>query len=588
MGIRRHLKATLGLLAVGSVAFAGSAFAGSNTFDVNQSAGGDVVAKNYDESGAYKQIGDSNNVYVKEQAAGNDSSDTAKILLEQYGNSNSVAVNNSQTAGGNALIKVKQGTDSSAVEGNVIAVGTQTATNGNATLHVQQYTDHNSVHINNSTANNNNDFEIVQEGTSYNVILIDTQNAGGNQTSQITQDGSSSTAHSHLDISQQTAALDISNTVHQTADSNGINDITIAIQNSTGGSITNNLTQQNSGDNANQITIASQTASNDIVNTMSQSGNGDQISVSVQTAGADINNNITQSGAGDVVTVETQTANSGHIYNTVTQTGDSNNVVLNQSADQNIDVTISMNGNNNLARIKGSSTSGSDTVNITVNGSDTKIAGVSYDSSSGTLTFNQSGYARQSAQNDNTLTITAGSSDTFGIYQEASSGANTFSANVGDDNVNLVYQVASSGDNSVNITEGSTNYASVYQNGGTNSLTLNLTDTNKVLGSYLDSDNHVVAYASSDDMPAVQTGADTNVMDIEVASGNTNTFAIHQEASTENYFHASVNGSNNNIYVYQTASTTAYADITVASDGNTLKIHQNSASGSATVEAYVE
>jgi len=586
MGIRKHLKATLGLLTVGSVAFAGSALAGSNTFDVNQSAGGDVVAKNYDESGAYKQIGDRNEVYVKEQAAGNDSSDTAKILLEQYGNDNIVRVDDSQTAGGNALIKIKQGTDSSPVNSNEVVVGTQEATNGDATLHVQQYSDHNSVHISSSTAAENNDFEIVQEGTSYNQITINSQSAGRNQTSQITQDGASATAHSHLEIGSQTAALDISNTVHQTADADGRNTIYISIQNSSGGSITNSITQQNDGNDSNDITIGSQIASADIVNTMSQTGTDDAISVTYQSAGSDINNDVTQSGDSNSLAVERQIANSGYVHNTVTQIGDGNNVVLKQSADQNIDVTINMNGNDNLAKINGTSNSGSDIVNITVNGDNTQIAGADYDS--GELTFDSAGYAYQNAENNNSLTITAGSDNIFGIHQEATNGANTFAANVVNNNTNLIYQVASSGDNVADITEGSNNYASVYQNGGDNSLTLNLTDDNKVLGAYLDADNHVVAYAVSDNKPAVQSGAANNIMDIEVASGNTNTFAIHQEASTQNYFHAVVNGSNNNVLVYQTAATTAYADVTIASDGNTLKIHQNSTSGSATVEAYVE
>ena len=222
MGIRRHLKATLGLLAVGGVAFAGAAHADENAAVINQDQ---VGGKAYHE---VTQKGSKNLLYLTQKTT--DEGADGSITVEQHGDNNVIGIKASDaetiqskdgsefrdaadaqkigmTVSGKtgSTVEITQGTSDATVsndkvvvdenheiDGQAIESALIEADGGNANVTITQSSSNNTIAVGTVKANSGVTLKLTQQdGENNEVYLTNVKTTSGDASITLTQQGTS-------------------------------------------------------------------------------------------------------------------------------------------------------------------------------------------------------------------------------------------------------------------------------------------------------------------------------------------------------------------------------------------------------------
>lgn len=586
MGIRKHLKATLGLLAVGSVAFAGAAHADNSTVDVQQKASGKALFVKQKGTTDQFEIGGNDNVLLIKQTGNN-------VTLEGYmtGGNNNVGniVNNEKkylemtandgsndhdidfvlhqdgsdqinvtsvnlVGGGSEEGKIKAANDISlTVEqkagANKINVG-YVKSAGTMTGNVTQQ-DGGTLNLNYvETTSGNMDFTVNQSGGANNTITLGDDIApveAGILNAKITQQAGDSNKAKLYEFevggtltiegySDDTLTQDGGSNTVLVHDVESAGDTTVGIDqsgnsnrvhvdkiNASAGTISFKANQEN--DN-NAIDIANLTSdAADVTADINQTGGSDTFKVDTR---VEANDNVaisaSQSGSSDTVELDTVTSNSGKAQLTFTQSGSSDSVTMDTvTAEKDVTMNVTQSAASDTVDIKKVSSS-ADAVDITV------------DQSSSNSEF---------------------------IVAEEISAKNKVDINVTQENGDLNKLKV----NDVKSTNGAVSFT-VVMNGSNNSMG-GIVVGDDANGLAADYDSGLVQEAENDATLTANIYGERNTVALKQIAGTDATFTLNIGSSG-----ASVN--DNEVDVYQNAATSAYADIAVTGSNNTLKLYQTS------------
>ncbi len=625
MSIRRHLKATLGLLAVGGVAFAGAAHAdnGKGEIYIEQHATESATVKAPDEynqvettsvtgttEGKAVQINTDdtapNKAYIKQ---GTESSKVKKATVElaQIGKNNKVGDDETHkltmTATGDATLKVIQAKEQNnnanavndAVTGNEVVSDNLAstklsiaATNGDNTVTIHQKSDGNKIYVGDIKGGSVN-LTITQEGTSAadkgGVIHFTKLQATDAIDLKLTQNGDSNKMYfgsydgqSDSNLSQEVNVNSISGGIDQKGDENLVQ--MFKVEASSADVYLKNY--NDSGD-------LSQDGSDGIyLNNVEVDGSTAKFQV---TQGSDANTitigDIDSSGApadlvkfGSSVTFKADQSNYGDI------------TLLNSTftGEATFDIQQSGGANNkhNLVEFQNVTVSG--TTDFTAvqekNGGNQILFGT--DTQSVSISKNLTAKITQSGEDNHfkidygtvkgNLTIEGYSDDTLNMsgtdntveFAHLDSGTDSATADT-------TIAMDISGDGNVMLAD--------IEADGSNTIKMNINGSNNLLYGATKSNGNV---SMSQGTQLVMKAGGNNDFDVQI-TGDGNHIGLHQEASGDNVFHAVISGSNNEIGVYQTnASGNNYVDIHIASSGNTISIYQDVANtqGNASVLVY--
>ncbi len=586
MGIRRHLKATLGLLAVSSVAFAGVAHADSSTVDVQQDASGKAQFVKQKDGSEQFEIGGENNV----------------LLVKQTGQ-------------------------------DVILEGSMTGGNNNVGNIVNDSKEYLKMTASDGSNRYNIDFKLNQDGSDHiNVtsVTLTSEDGGGGKKGEIE------------------AAGDINLTVTQSAGANTVNvgyvksasTITGVVTQQDGGTLdldyietTNgsmNFTVNQSGGAYNEIKLGDDTSpvkAGSLEASVTQTGENDKVELYDFNVGGKLtikgysDDDLTQSGAnntirihdvdstGDTTLAVDQSGNSNRVHVDrlksanevsfkVNQENDTNTVdIMNLTSTSNgIDVDINQTGGNDSFGVD--TLIKADTVKITVaqSGDSDSVDLNSITSEEGIveLSFTQEGSSDEAkldtvtAKKDVKVDITQSEESDKVDINKVSSDSDAVEINVIQTSSNSDFIVADE------ISAKNKVYVKVTQeNGDLNKLKVNdvkstdgavdfevlMNGSNNTIGG-IDVGSDANSLAANYDAGLIQEAKDNATLKVNVY-GSGNTVALKQVAETTAEFYLDIGTNNNsvtdnNIYVYQDAKTAAYADIDVTASGNTLKLYQTS------------
>lgn len=593
MGIRKHLKATLGLLAVGSVAFAGAAHADSSTVDVQQNASGKAQFVKQKDGSEQFEIGGDNNV----------------LLIQQTGKD--VTLEGSMTGGNNNVGNIVNGTKEYL---KMTANDGSNDYNIDFNLH-QDGSDHINVTSVNLTSEDGGGSKKGEIDAAGDINLTVTQNAGANtinvgyvksaaaMTGSVTQqDGGtlnlnyvettsgdmnftvnqSGGAYNKITLGDDIAPVKAGSLeakiTQQTGDSNVVNlyDFNVGGKLTVEGYSDDTLTQDGG---SNTVLIHDVDSANDTTMAIDQSGDSNQIHVDkIDASAGAISFKANQENGSNVIDIANLTSDAADVSADINQTGGSDSFKVDTIVEANDNVAIS-------ATQSGSSDS-------------VELGTVTSDSGKAQLTFTQSG----SSDTVNMNTVTAEKDVTMNITQSAAS-----------DKVDL--NKVSSSDDAVSITvdQSSSNSEFIVADeiSAKNAVTINVTqengDSNKFKVNDIKSTNGAVDLAvlmngSNNSIGGIDVGADANSLAADYDAGlvqeagddatlhaniygTENTVALKQVAGTTAEFYLDMGSSssavtNNTVAVYQDASTSAYADIDVTGSNNTLKLYQTSSGAS--------
>ena len=505
MGIRKHLKTTLGLLAVGSVAFAGAAFAADNQVNVKQDAktGKAYMLKDGVDlnnatvnSDKFEIEGTGNVLFVKEtgstvilqghQTGGNnkvgvetdtnDDNDTTNdtfITLESKDDNNSYGKINFQLkqAGGDKVLAVTGETaNGESATGTIKSVSANeidltidqdqnAGSNASSTVNLGY------IKLNDSNSSDVNKITIEQSAAGAVASLNSLETTDGKMDFYLKQSGTGATAQ-FGDVKSSTNVIQ-GESIRASVDQSAANaSLTIhhmvagdAIQIGGYNDVANGSLIQSGADNdgdgsTDTITVNSMDATNGYIHFgVSQTGDNDTITIDSVTADAnDIDFNVQQSDDNDEVTVDTI-----HASNSV-------DVDINQDKQNkiHIDEIYAGAGNANVTVVMD---------NVDSPTSYNEIGGISGTSDADNLAFSYSNGLYQHATAGSVITTIEvhGEKNKVGLHQEASTDA-TAIINIGSDNSQvkdntvLVYQDAGSGRAYANIdVDTASNIIKLYQ-----------------------------------------------------------------------------------------------------------------------------
>ena len=622
MGVRKHLKATLGLLAFGGVAFAGAAHAanGKGEIYVKQHAKTSAtveapdsynqvstVTVNGTTEGRAVQINTDNKAPNKAYIAQGESNaqvDKATIKLAQIGKGNQVGDDKDnplvmKATGHNATLTIVQAKEENnnsnasndAVTGNKVVSDdlastklTIEATKGNNTVTIKQKSDGNKVYVG-QVKGGSVDLTITQKGTSNEdnggIIRFTKLTANNAIDLNLTQNGDknkmlfgSYDGQDDASLSQEVSVNSISGGIDQEGNDNLVQMFKV---------------DASSAD----VTLKNYDGSADL----SQDGS-DVIKLNnVKVEGATADFYVTQ-GSGTNTIVMGDINSSGEAEKLV-KFGESVTFKANQSDYADIKIlnsTFTDNANFDIQQSGGSSTDhnqvaienttvrGTTDVTIVQNENGNNRVFVGTDVQSFEVDGNVTAKITQSGK-DNLFQIvsgTVGSDLTVKGYSD-----DTLTMD-GDDNAVVFANLSSGSDTTVamDISGDDNQFLADVNAGTTNSIKMNISgNSNTFYGASADSNDNVTQNAGSN---LIMHAGGKNDFDVQI-TGDSNQIGLEQVASADNTFHAVINGSNNHIGVYQhNANGSNYVDINIASSGNTISIYQDVAntSGDATVLVY--
>ena len=589
MSIRRHLKATLGLLAVGSVAFAGAAHADNSVVDVQQNASGKAqFVKQKDGTEQFEIGGDSNVLLVKQTGKdvtlegsmtggnnnvgniANGSKEYLKMTAKDSSNDYDIDFKLNQD-GSDAInvtsVNLTSQDGSGSKKGEIDAAG-------NINLTVTQNAGANTInvgYVKSAAAMTGNVTQ--QDGATLNLKYVET--TSGNMDFTVNQSGGASNRITlGDDIAPVKAGSLEAKITQQTGDSNAVNlyDFNVGGKLTIKGYSDDTLTQDGG---SNTVLMHDVDSAADTEIAIDQSNNSNQIHVDkIDASAGAITFKVNQENGGNVVDVANLTSDSADVSADINQTGGGDSFKVDTQVKANDDVTIS-------ATQSGSSDS-------------VELDTVTSNSGKAQLTFTQSG----SSDTVSMDTVTAEKDVTMNITQSAASDkVDIKTVTSSDDAVDITVDQSSSNSEFIIADEVSAkNKVTIdvtQENGDSNKLKVN--DVKSTNGAV---DFEVVMSGSNNSMGGIDVGSDANGLAANYDAGlvqeagdnatlkahiygDQNTVALKQVAGTTADFYLDIGSSgstvnNNEVDVYQNASTSAYADIDITGSNNTLKLYQTS------------